>query len=48
VGQAAVCEVPGVADDGKAVKMWDDLDTALDNVARGIRAVVEAKLAESS
>jgi O-acetyl-ADP-ribose deacetylase (regulator of RNase III) len=33
--------------DGKAVKAWDSLDAALDNVARGIRAAVESMVAKS-
>ena len=33
--------------DGKPVKAWENLDAALDNVARGIRAAVESMIVKS-
>ena len=42
-----VNELQALPTDGKAVMVWENLDAALDNVARGIRAAVESMLARS-
>jgi len=45
--KAPFAKLQALPTDGKAVRTWESLDAALDNVARGIRAVVESILAKS-
>jgi hypothetical protein len=45
--QAPFAKLQALPTDGKAVTTWDNLDTALDTVARGIRAAVESMTAKS-
>lgn len=45
--KAPFAKLQALPTDGKAVKTWDSLDAALDNVARGIRATVESMVAKS-
>lgn len=45
--KAPFAKLAALPTDGKAVKTWENLDTALDDVARGIRAVVESMAADS-
>jgi hypothetical protein len=45
--KALFAKLQALPTDGKAVRGWESLDAALDDVARGIRAVVESMLAAS-
>jgi hypothetical protein len=40
--QAPFAKLQALPTDGKPVKAWEDRDAAFENVARGIRAVVES------
>jgi hypothetical protein len=46
--QAPFAKLQALPTDGKAVTAWENLDAALDDVARGIRAAVESMLSETA
>jgi O-acetyl-ADP-ribose deacetylase (regulator of RNase III) len=45
--KAPFAKLQALPTDGKAVRTWESLDAAFDNVARGIRAAVESMVAKS-